>query len=167
MVIDQPRSSSLYKTLRKILATRAGIWLFSPRLHVLDRIFLALTKGRTTLSGILGGAPIVTVTAVGSRTGELRSVPLLAIPHGEGIVLIASNWGRPRHPGWYHNLRASPTVEVTYRKHTATYVVRELKGEERDACWKRATEIYPGYNVYQRRCPSRKIPVVMLSPAQT
>ena len=41
-----------------------------------------------------------------------RTVPFLGLPDGEGVVVIASNYGRRRHPAWYHNLRAHPEATV-------------------------------------------------------
>ena len=167
IVIDEPRGGFFYRTTRKITASRLGIWLFSPSLHVLDRITLALSKGKATLAGILGGVAIVTIATAGRRRGRPRTVPLLGIPAGDAIILIASNWGRPRNPTWYASLKADPHIAVTYRRRTEMYVARELEGTERDAHWRTAADIYPGYEVYQRRCPSRKIPVIMLSPSPT
>ncbi|MCG8347769.1 MAG: nitroreductase family deazaflavin-dependent oxidoreductase [Chloroflexales bacterium] len=164
VLIDQPRTGSFYRSMRKITASRAGIWLLSPRLHVIDRITLALSDGQATLTGLLGGVSIVTLTTVGARTGESRSTLLHAIPAGESILVVASNWGRPRHPAWYHNLKAHPEATVTYRNRTETYLAQEVEGAERDDCWRRVTEIYPGYEAYQRRSPARKLPVIMLSP---
>lgn len=166
-MIDAPRTGRLYTALRKITASRLGIWLFSPTLHILDRATLALSMGKATLSGVLGGVSVVTVTLSAGRTGKARSVPLFGIPAGEAIIVIASNWGRPHNPAWYRRLKASPTVAVTYRNRTAAFTGQELEGAEREVHWRHAVEVYPGYEVYQRRCPSRKIPVILLRPAPT
>ncbi|HSB89540.1 MAG TPA: nitroreductase/quinone reductase family protein, partial [Anaerolineales bacterium] len=118
-MIDEPRTGWLYAALRKITASRVGIWLFSPTLHLLDRATLALSMGNATLSGFLGGVSVVTVTPSAGRTGKARSVPLFGIPAGEAIIVIASNWGRPHNPSWYRRLKADPRVAVTYRNRTA------------------------------------------------
>ena len=164
MIIDRPRSEKYLLQLRRITATRAGIFLFAPTLHVIDRISLGLSGGRIALSGLIGGVPIITLTAKGAKSGEHRSVPLICIPNGNGLILVASNWGREGHPAWYHNLKANPSVSVTYRNNTENYFAREVEGEERQESWRKAVEVYPGYNVYQRRCPARLIPVLILTP---
>ena len=41
-------------------------------------------------------------------------MPLIGIPDGNDIVLIASNWGGASHPAWYFNLRAHPEVTVAF-----------------------------------------------------
>ena len=82
-------------------------------------------------------------------------------------MLIASKGGHPRHPGWYHNLQEHPqaTVEIHGRRRAVT--AREAEGEERRELWERATEFYPGYSTYQRRAGSRRIPVIVLSVAES
>jgi deazaflavin-dependent oxidoreductase (nitroreductase family) len=92
-------------------------------------------------------------------------VPLVAIPDGEGLILIASNWGRTHHPSRYYNLKASPKVAVTFRNRTRDYIAREVEGAERDACWNKAVEAYPGYAAYEERCTPRKIPLIVLAPS--
>jgi hypothetical protein len=42
----------------------------------------------------------------GRRSGEPGTAPVMAVPDGVRFILIASNWGQQRHPGWYYNLRA-------------------------------------------------------------
>ena len=166
MNIDEPRTGLYFMLMRKITASRVGVWLFSPILHVLDRAALSLSGGQATLTGLLGGVAVVTVTTIGARSGAPRSMPLLAIPAGESIILVASNWGRQCHPGWYHNLKKHPEVTVRYCNRSEVYHARQVLGEERAACWKRVTEVYPGYEAYQRRCAPRMIPIIMLDPGE-
>ncbi|MGD0575522.1 MAG: nitroreductase family deazaflavin-dependent oxidoreductase [Anaerolineales bacterium] len=151
--------------MKRTGASRPGARLFSASLHVFDRIALRLSGGRGTLTEALGGLPIVTVATKGARTGRPRSVPLVATPDGEDLIVIASNWGRPRHPSWYYNLKASPKVTVTFCNRTQDYIAREVEGAEREACWSKAVEVYPGDAAYEKRCAPRKIPVIVLAPS--
>ena len=57
-------------------------------------------------------APILLLTTTGARSKQPRSTPLLYQQDGERFVLIASKGGNPRHPAWYHNLRAKPEGTV-------------------------------------------------------
>jgi deazaflavin-dependent oxidoreductase (nitroreductase family) len=99
-------------------------------------------------------------------------VPLVGIPDGERLILIASNWGQAKHPAWLHNIRANPVVRVAGRDFPAgrdvpaerLYVARELHGAERAAAWARAVALYPGYEGYAARA-GREIPVVVLETA--
>ena len=75
--------------------------------------------------------PIVMLTTTGARTGELRTLPVLALPVDDDLILIASNYGRPSNPGWYYNLRAQPYVTIIWRGSSVPMHARELTGDER------------------------------------
>jgi deazaflavin-dependent oxidoreductase (nitroreductase family) len=90
-------------------------------------------------------------------------VPLAYVSRGDDLILIASKGGHPRHPSWYHNLRAHPEAIVEIRGRREKVVAREADGAERADLWERAVAFYPGYAAYQRRAGSRRIPVVVLS----
>jgi hypothetical protein len=79
----------------------------------LDRGVFRLTQGRTTFSAWVSGLPIVMLTTTGARTGQPRTLPILGLPDGDRLVVIASNFGRPQHPGWYYNLRAHPLAVIS------------------------------------------------------
>jgi len=55
---------------------------------------------------------------VGARTGTKRTNALVYLEDGDDYVVIASKAGWPKHPAWYHNLKANPdaTVQVGSRK---------------------------------------------------
>lgn len=124
-----------------------------------DGPLMRLTGGRLRLSFVI---PVLLLRVRGRNTGEWREVPLLYIPDGESVLLLASNAGQGRLPGWYLNLRESPQVEVVLSGLAKTMSVIELSGEQRENAWQKAVALYPGYAVYQRRTPY-PIPVVRLS----
>jgi len=72
-------------------------WFFSHTLHHVDRGLLRLSGGRVSIPGALAGLPVIRVTT-GAKTGTERTVPLVGLRDGERWVLVASNWGRERHP---------------------------------------------------------------------
>ena len=160
---EQPRPNWLHRAVRALATSRPGARLLAPILHHVDRAALRLTGGRHTLSALLAGIPTIIVTARGARSGKLRSVPLLGVPAGDEIVVIASNFGRDEHPGWYYNVRANPVVDVRWNGRGGRYVAREATGSERDRYWQRAVAAFPGFAAYQRRA-GRQIPVIALSP---
>jgi deazaflavin-dependent oxidoreductase (nitroreductase family) len=149
----------------RVVMRRPVTRLFSHVIHHLDRVALRLSGGRLTLTGLFTGWEIITLTTIGARSGQPRSVPLLALREGDDLVVIASNFGRASHPGWYHNLRENPEVTVASARGEARYTAREATGSERERYWSRATRRYPGYVNYQRWAGDRVIPVVVLSPA--
>ena len=80
------------------------------------------------------------------------------------MVLIASNFGRAHHPGWYHNLRANPQATLATGGQSRTYVAREATGPEREVYWRKAVDLNPGYAAYEARTGGREIPVIVLMP---
>ncbi len=155
-----------YAVNKRIAASSLAGELFSRTMHHLDRPVLALTRGRSSLTGWLIGLPIVSLTAIGAKSGQPRTLPLIAVPDGEKLILVASSYGRPRHPAWYHNLKAHPECQVTWQGRTRTYRAQEVEGQERERCWRLATQAYPGYQRYQERAHPRRIPVLVLTPVE-
>jgi deazaflavin-dependent oxidoreductase (nitroreductase family) len=112
-----------------------------------------------------GGAPegraVLLLTTTGARSGRPYTTPMMSIPDGDRILVVASNAGAPRHPDWYHNLVAHPevTVEVTGDTYQATAV--PLRGEERDRVFASICERFPFFTDHQAKV-ARRIPVVAL-----
>jgi deazaflavin-dependent oxidoreductase (nitroreductase family) len=129
-----------------------------------DRGVFRLSRGRTTFSAWVSGLPIVMLTTTGARTGQPHTLPVLGLPEGDRLVVIASNFGRPQHPGWYYNLRARPYVMVTWNGSAVEMRARELTGEERQRYLTRSHQAYPWWEQYHRRAAPRQIPVIMLEP---
>jgi deazaflavin-dependent oxidoreductase (nitroreductase family) len=130
----------------------------------LDREVFRLTRGRTTFSAWASGLPIVMLTTTGARTGQPRTLPILGLPDGDRLVVIASNFGRPQHPGWYYNLRAHPLVLISWKGSTVEMRARELTGDERQRYLTRSQATYPWWEQYHHRAAPRQIPVIMLEP---
>jgi deazaflavin-dependent oxidoreductase (nitroreductase family) len=154
--------------LRRLAQKAAGIVPMSlvpaRALPRIDRVFYRLSRGHTTFSAWVSGLPIVMLTTTGARTGQPRSLPVLGLPDGDRLVVIASNYGRPGNPGWYHNLLAHPRVVVGWKGSAVQMRARELKGEERQRHIARGLEAYPWWEQYHRRAAPRQIPVIMLEP---
>lgn len=149
---------------QKVAASRPGSWVYSHTLHHIDRVLVSLTGGRLNVPRLFAGAPMIQLTTIGAKTGKERTVPVLGLRDGDRWIVIASNWGKKRHPAWYHNLKANPNVEVTEGNQTAPYVAREASTEEREEYWPQAREMYVGYEVYEQRSGDRDLPVIVLEP---
>ncbi len=131
----------------------------------LDGAVARLTGGRQTLTTLLTGLPTVRLTTTGARSGQPRRAFLVGLPHGAGVALVASNWGKPRHPAWLYNLRANPQALLAMRgRPPQPYLARELHGAEREALWRQAVALYPGYARYERKAAPRQIAIFLLSP---
>jgi deazaflavin-dependent oxidoreductase (nitroreductase family) len=111
----------------------------------------------------LRGRPIIVLTSVGAKTGKLRKTALMRVEHDGDYAVVASMGGAPKHPVWYHNLKANPRVELQDGPITRDYEAREATGEEREAWWERAVEAWPDYAKYQTKT-DRQIPVFVLEP---
>jgi deazaflavin-dependent oxidoreductase (nitroreductase family) len=156
---------SLYdRVLESVARTRPGAWFFVRVATHLDRHLMRWTRGRVS-SGIgsrFNNHGVLIVTR-GARTGVERTIPLLAIPDGDRLVLIASFGGNPNHPAWYFNLKKTPRCRALFRGQWADYEAHEAEGEERERLWKLAGATYAGYADYQARV-ERRIPVMVLGP---
>jgi deazaflavin-dependent oxidoreductase (nitroreductase family) len=109
------------------------------------------------------GAPVMLLTAVGRKSGQRRTTPLLYIRDGENIVTVASKAGVSTHPQWFRNLEETPECDVEIGRQTLHLRARRATREEKAALWPRLVTMYPDFDVYQQRT-ERDIPVVILSP---
>ena len=159
-----PKPHWWHALFRKMGGTSWGATLSSQIMHRADKPIYQWSNGRITLTAILVGLPVIKLTTTGAKSGQPRTIPLTCIPDDDNLILIASNWGGDKHPGWYHNLTAHPDVIVTLNNVPQPYVAQEVFGDEREACWQTAVSIYPGYNTYAERVNKRNIPVIRLSP---
>jgi len=151
--------------IRRLSATRWGSRLIARRLQAWDRFVLRLTRGRTSATSAMTGLPVLLIRCVGAHSGLERVTPLLAIGDERRYLLIASNFGSPKHPAWYHNLKSNPQVEILRDSQPRAYIARELHGEPRDWAWETAVAHFAGYALYAQRAGGRRIPVLELTPA--
>ena len=112
--------------------------------------------------GQIEDRPRLLLTTRGARSGQLHTTPVMYIPDGDSLLVIASNAGAPTHPDWYRNLVAHPEVTVEYRAEIfdATAVVTE--GAQRERLWSKIVELYPFFAEHQAKI-TRQIPVIILS----
>jgi deazaflavin-dependent oxidoreductase (nitroreductase family) len=104
---------------------------------------------------------------VGAKSGERRTSPLLYLPDGDDLVIVASKGGHPKNPAWLHNLRANPLASVQVGGEKRSVRAREARPEERKRLWPKLEAIYRPYGDYRRRAEraDREIPLVILEPA--
>jgi deazaflavin-dependent oxidoreductase (nitroreductase family) len=138
------------------------LWEVGTRINI--ALFRA-TGGR--VGGSMGpGRRILLLHHKGARSGTERVAPLLYMPDGDDIVIVASKGGVDKHPAWYHNLRAHPDTEVELRGGERRRVrARVVTDEtERERLWPMVVDMYKGYGDYQSYT-DRKIPLVVLERA--
>ncbi len=61
---------------------------------------------------IPGGPSQLILHTVGAKTGQKRANSLSYARDGDDYLVVASKGGDPKAPGWYHNLKANPNVEI-------------------------------------------------------
>jgi deazaflavin-dependent oxidoreductase (nitroreductase family) len=130
--------------------------------HEYNRKLIEEFRATRSASGTpLGRRPVVLLTTTGAKSGLRRTTPLMYIPDGDRLLVIASNAGAPAHPDWYYNLVAHPDVgvEVGGETYDANAVV--LAGAERQQLWDKIVAQYAFFADHQANI-SRQIPVVAL-----
>ena len=141
-----------------------------PKSGIFWRFFNASTKGHTAVFRLSGGriggsaygAPILLLHHTGAKSGKERVSPLLYLPDGDRMVIVASKGGYTKHPGWFHNLMATPDTQVELPREGKVDVhARKASEEERRELWPRVVDLYSGYAEYQKST-DREIPVVVL-----
>ena len=127
---------------------------------VADQVELYEASGGTE-GTTLRGLPVILVTNTGWKTGATRKTPLMKVTDGNRYILIASQGGAPKHPLWYHNLKADSKVEIRDGVNVYSMVAKEINNtNERSRLWKLAVEAFPPYQEYQNKT-ERTIPVFL------
>jgi deazaflavin-dependent oxidoreductase (nitroreductase family) len=109
------------------------------------------------------GKPVILLTTIGAKSGKIRKTPLMRVEHDGEYAIVASLGGAPKHPVWYHNVKAHPRVELQDGEVTKDYEAREVVGDEKAVWWERAVAAWPDYANYQKKT-DRQIPVFVLTP---
>jgi deazaflavin-dependent oxidoreductase (nitroreductase family) len=128
------------------------------RLHV---ILHRLSGGRRFNS--VGGNDVCFVTMKRAKSGRTLTIPLMYIPYGAGVLLVASQGGAPKNPGWYFNLVKYPDIEVSQRDRRMKLRARVATADEKPELWPICDQHYAPYADYRART-NRDIPVFVCEP---
>jgi len=126
----------------------------------LDPLLLRATSGRLATTLVF---PTAVLETTGARSGARRRNAIIYFHDGDRVTIVASNAGSPRHPSWYHNLRANPDVVFGGVAMRAMVVDDEA---ERARLWPLADRVFPAFASYRRDAArvQRSIPIVQLTP---
>ncbi|MGI8920470.1 MAG: nitroreductase family deazaflavin-dependent oxidoreductase [Solirubrobacteraceae bacterium] len=135
---------------------------------VLTRLMGAHARVYRASHGIVGHRvpglpPMLLLEHVGAKSATKRTTPLVYIEDGDDLVIVASKGGHPRHPAWFHNLRAHPDTSIQVGATRRSVHARVASPAERKRLWPRVVDVYGGYRGYQERT-KREIPLVILEP---
>jgi F420H(2)-dependent quinone reductase len=135
-----------------------------PMLMLHDKIYKG-TNGRIGHK-IPFGPPNLLLHTVGAKTGLQRTNSLTYAKDGDTYLVVASKGGDPKAPGWYHNLKAKPDIEINVGPQRFGVTAKPVLPDDPD--YTRLWEIVNKNNAnryknYQTRT-SRPIPVIVLTP---
>ena len=120
-------------------------------------IFLHRLSGGRVFN-TLGGDEVCFVTMTGARSGRRITIPLMYVPYREGVLLVASQTGRPTNPVWYHNLVKHPDIQVVHRRRKMQLSARLAKPGEKPELWPLCDQHYAPFADYRQRT-ERDIPI--------
>lgn len=136
-----------------------------PMLRLHDKIYKG-TNGRIGHRILPGTPPNLLLHTVGAKTGIQRTNSLTYAKDGDSYLVVASKGGDPKSPGWYHNLKADPNVEINVGPKRFAVTAKPVLADDPDypRLWRIVNENNADrYQNYQKRT-SRQIPVVVLTP---
>lgn len=113
------------------------------------------------------GVPCLLLHTVGAKTGQPRVSGLVYARDGRDYLVVASNGGASRAPGWYHNLLADPAarVQVGTASHPVTARAIHRGDADYERLWNAVNKVnHSRYHAYQQ-ATDRPIPIVALSPS--
>jgi deazaflavin-dependent oxidoreductase (nitroreductase family) len=119
------------------------------------------TDGRFTW---LAGLPVLLLRTIGCKTGAERTAALVYLKDGDNLVVVASNGGSDKHPGWFFNIQKNATVGVQVGRQRMRMRARIADDKERARLWPLVNQTNSNrYDGYQAKT-KRQIPLVILSP---
>lgn len=147
-----------------IVTSKAALAVFR-KVNRFEAPLIKASGGRLKLSSNL---PMVVLTSLGARSGEHREVPLAYFTDGDDVILIASNYGGPRHPARYHNLRAHPECQLHIGPRGGSFLAKEAVGADRDRLYDLAVDrLNRVFALHDKRSgEARTIPVMRLTPVE-
>jgi deazaflavin-dependent oxidoreductase (nitroreductase family) len=136
------------------------MWVSRTFLWKLDPHLMRCTGGRLSLAF---GLPRALLETTGARTGAARRHAVIYFHDGETPTIVASRFGDPRHPDWFHNALANPAVTFAGRPFRAAVVEDPA---EQARLWVLADAVFPPFATYRARAArtGRTIPILQLLP---
>jgi deazaflavin-dependent oxidoreductase (nitroreductase family) len=150
--------------MQAFASTRPGAWLFSKTLARIDRVVSKVSSGRLSVPAMMARLPVLLLTTTGRKTGRLRRTHLIAVPFGDTLALLGTNFGQTSTPSWVLNLEAQQLATVTHRGVTRTVLARPAADAEHSQILADSSAFYRGYAQYQQRITGRRLRIFVLEP---
>ena len=116
------------------------------------------------VGGMWQETPLLLLHHTGAKSGASRVNPVAYLPDDRCYLIWAANGGAPKHPDWFHNLKAQPNTRIEVGSETIDVVAEEATGTERERLFARAAERYPQLHELAGKTP-RVIPLIVLTPS--
>jgi deazaflavin-dependent oxidoreductase (nitroreductase family) len=115
------------------------------------------------VGGPFEGATLLLLHTTGVKSGQERINPVGYYAEGDSWFVIASNAGRPNHPGWYYNLLANPRASIEVGTETIDVEASLTAKSERDRVYALVVAAYPVFASYEEKAKGiREIQVFKL-----
>jgi F420H(2)-dependent quinone reductase len=121
-----------------------------------------LTGGRF-LPNWAEGAPVLSITTTGRKSGRPRCTAIVYVEDGDSLAVMPSNAGSHATPAWWLNLQANPDADVDVKGERRRVRARRASEEEHERLWPRMRTVYSGFETY-RGFTEREQPIVLLEP---
>ncbi len=157
--VDPPAARGAFaRAYAAVAATRVARFISRHVNWKLDRFLLRATGGRFATTLVF---PTALLETRGAKTGKPRRNAAIYFHDGDRVTIVASNAGAPRHPAWFHNLRAHPDVVFGGVPMRATEVIDDGERARLSAL---ADRVFPAFANYRRDAAKvhRTIPIVQL-----
>jgi deazaflavin-dependent oxidoreductase (nitroreductase family) len=115
------------------------------------------------LSWLVGARSRLLLTTTGRRSGRERTVPVLYMRDGGNYVVVASNAGSDRHPGWYLNCKFHSAAHIQIGRTKVAVMAEEPGAEDRERLWAAWLNENPRYQSQQEQT-ERQFPMLLLTP---
>jgi deazaflavin-dependent oxidoreductase (nitroreductase family) len=118
--------------------------------------------------GYFKNAPVLLLHAIGAKSAQERTQPLMYLQDEDGPWFIfASYGGGPKNPAWFHNLVANPQAAISVGDGTTIerlpVQARVVEGEERDRIYAEMARRFPQFADYEQKTSREIIPVIELT----
>lgn len=146
--------------MREPFASLIAAWT-----RTIDELVFRFSRGRSTMTGVISGFPVIWLMTTGAKSGKKRRTPLLGIPTAAGnLAVFGTNFGKESTPGWVYNLRVNPNAEVAYRERLVAVEARAMEPEEVDPVWETASASAPTFARYRSIISNRTVSIFELMP---
>ncbi len=148
---ENPMTEKEFKRLRSFIKPFSG----------LNSVVYKLTGGR--LMGKFQGRPVVLIEMKGAKSGKKRTIPLMYVPHKDGVIIVGSQGGAPKSPIWVKNIQANSDIVAQFMGKRMELVARQVDDAEKEELWPTCVEHYHEFADYRART-DRNIPVFDCQP---